>query len=98
MRPLRLALAVPAALAALALPPATAMAHTDYVVTLEAEPGPTCEPAIAELTSDAGLRPTMIYTDSLCAFAVTLTKPRARELALDPRVRSVVVDGTYQGG
>ena len=90
--------AVAAVIAGLAVPGAASAAQTGYVVTLRAELGAPCSAAIGDVTSDFAVTPTAVYTDSVCGFATPLSKSKARDLAADARVQSVVVDGQITAG
>jgi len=85
---------VVAALAA----PATAQASNDYVVSLKNPADSTCHGAILEVTMSYGIVPRKLYTSAICGFAASLSKPKARELALDPRVESVQPDAVVTAG
>ena len=85
--------ALAAVIAGLAVPGTAGAAPTgNYVVTLQAELGAPCAAAIADVTGDYAVTPTLTYTDSLCGFAASLSKSKARDLAADRRVEWVVVD------
>jgi hypothetical protein len=85
--------AVAAVIAGLAAPGSAGAAQTGYVVTLRAELGAPCSAAIGDVRSDYAITTSVVYTDSICGFAAPLSKAKARDLAADPRVQSVAVDG-----
>lgn len=93
MRPIRLLVASASLVATLAAP-AAAQASSGYVVSLRNPADATCQAAILDVTMAYDVVPSRIYTSSVCGFSSSLSRAKAREMALDPRVEFVQPDGT----
>jgi hypothetical protein len=93
----RSTLAVATTMAALALPASASASQPTHVVVLNVTADATCDRTILDVTMDHDVLPEMVYTDALCGFAARLSTRKARDLADDPRVLSVVLDGTSSG-
>jgi hypothetical protein len=52
----------------------------------------TYDRAILDVTMTHGLVPAQVYTSAVCGFAASMSRSRAREVSLDPRVESVQPD------